>query len=278
MSTTVRSDPTPHTRLQDAMQALQPTPAPSAETLAALAEPGSADRMMRAAMQSLASWQAKAAKAPDAEHLPAWDEARLGAELQLFVDWCVQREHGRSWNGQQQAWWARCRDALLRACLSQPQLPLHGQISPQGLGGSTALAGLPEDAATQRGPLGYDLAALLRDAELAWDEGVELDWAIRYWEQARKLGLLGDAEAELATDFGEFWRVLEWTGLQRHLRELGLRCRAKHRDGQPQSGAAMDRLYAYATKVSTRYVELAPLTRLLQDLRQELVQDGFVLR
>lgn len=278
MSTNVRPDPALNTRLQDELQALQPSPIPSAETLATLAEPARAERLMRDAIQALARWQADAAKAPESERLPAMDEARLGAELQLFVDWCVQREHGRSWSEQQQAWWTRSRDALLRACLSQVQQPLHGALTLQRLGGSAALAGLPDDPATQRGPVSYDLAGLLRDAELAWDEEIELDWAIRYWEQARKLGLLGEPEAELATDFGEFWRALEWTGLQRHLRELGLRCRAKHRDGQPQSEAAMGRLYAYATKVATRYIELSPLTQLLQDLRHELVQDGFVLR
>ncbi len=40
-----------------------------------------------------------------------------------------------------------------------------------------------------RGPIGYDVASLLRDAFISWDEEQEIDWAVRYWEAARKAGL-----------------------------------------------------------------------------------------
>ncbi|MGS0758359.1 aminoglycoside phosphotransferase, partial [Roseateles sp. GG27B] len=94
-------------------------------------------------------------------------------------------------------------------------------------------------------PITYDLASLLRDAFISWDEEQELDWAIRYWEQARKAGLpVGD-------DFGSFWQQLEWTGLQRHLKILGIFCRLKHRDGKPAYAEDLPRFFAYAVKVST---------------------------
>ena len=82
-----------------------------------------------------------------------------------------------------------------------------------------------------RGPITYDVASMLRDAFISWDEEQELDWAVRYWQQARAAGLPVDA------DFGEFWRQLEWMGLQRHLKVLGIFCRLKHRDGKPAYSA-----------------------------------------
>ena len=81
-----------------------------------------------------------------------------------------------------------------------------------------------QDAAA--GPIAYDMASLLRDAFLSWDEEREIDWAARYWEAARR------ATLPVADDFGEFWRQLEWIGLQRHLKVLGIFCRLKHRDGK----------------------------------------------
>jgi len=39
------------------------------------------------------------------------------------------------------------------------------------------------------GPITYDAASLLRDAFLSWEEEEELDWAVRYWEAARKAGM-----------------------------------------------------------------------------------------
>jgi N-acetylmuramate 1-kinase len=117
---------------------------------------------------------------------------------------------------------------------------------------------------------------MLRDAFLSWDEEREIDWAVRYWQAARKAGLpLTEA---MAADFGEFWRALEWMGLQRHLKVLGIFCRLKHRDGKPRYAEDLPRFFAYATKVALRYRELAPLLPLLERLRPGLTSEGFSLR
>jgi len=123
-----------------------------------------------------------------------------------------------------------------------------------------------------RGPITYDLASLLRDAFISWDEDIELDWAVRYWEQARRAGLpLGEA---MGHDFGEFWRALEWMGLQRHLKILGIFCRLKHRDGKPRYAEDLPRFFNYANRVAMRYVPLAPLVRLLAPLAGHRVSTG----
>ena len=45
-----------------------------------------------------------------------------------------------------------------------------------------------------RGPVSYDVASLLRDAFISWDEEREIDWAVRYWSQAKRAGVpLGEA-------------------------------------------------------------------------------------
>lgn len=227
-----------------------------------------ADRLMRAALAALVQWQLRA----DASTLPIYDEAFIRRELALFPEWCVQLEYGRSWTEQQQHWWQRSCDALVRSMLEQPQLAMHRDYMPRNLMVCEPGPGILDFQDAVRGPIAYDIASLLRDAFISWDEERELDWAIRYWELARKQGLPLDA------DFGEFWRQIEWTGLQRHLKILGLFCRLKHRDGKPHYAEDLPRFFAYAIKVSTRYVELAPLTQLLEDLRGNLVQTGFSLR
>jgi aminoglycoside/choline kinase family phosphotransferase len=115
-----------------------------------------------------------------------------------------------------------------------------------------------QDAA--EGPIAYDMASLLRDAFLSWDEEREIDWAVRYWELSRNAGLPGP------DDFGEFWRQLEWCGLQRHLRVLGVFCRLKHRDGKPRYSTDLPRFFAYVTRVATRYRPLEPLMALIEPL------------
>ncbi|QPF76247.1 phosphotransferase [Roseateles sp. DAIF2] len=235
------------------------------------AEPAEADRLMRAAIAALLQWQLRG----DASRLPVYDEAFIRRELQIFVDWCVVREFGRQWAATQQGWWEHSCAALARSMLAQPQVAMHRDYMVRNLMVCPPEEGVPgildfQDAV--RGPIAYDMASLLRDAFISWDEERELDWAIRYWEQARKAGL------PVGEDFGEFWRALEWSGLQRHLKILGLFCRLKHRDGKPAYAEDLPRMFAYAIKVSTRYIELSPLTRLLEDLQGHLVQTGFSLR
>jgi len=230
---------------------------------------GRAGPLMRAALQALIQWQLKG----DAAQLPVYDEAFVRRELQIFVDWCVQREFGKSWDESQQKWWEHSCQVLVRNMLEQPQVAMHRDFMVRNLmicpGGQVGVLDF-QDAV--RGPIAYDLASLLRDAFISWDEEQELDWAIRYWEQARKAGLPVDE------DFGEFWRQVEWSGLQRHLKILGLFCRLKHRDAKPHYAEDLPRLFAYAIKVSTRYVQLSPLTHLLQDLQGGMVDTGFTLR
>jgi hypothetical protein len=108
------------------------------------------------------------------------------------------------------------------------------------------------------GPITYDIASLMRDAFLSWDEDFCLDVTIRYWEKARKAGLpVGD-------DFGEFYRGVEWMGLQRHLKVAGIFARLTLRDGKPQYLADTPRFIHYIRTTCERYRELKPLLRLVE--------------
>jgi hypothetical protein len=79
-------------------------------------------------------------------------------------------------------------------------------------------------------------------------------------------------------DFGEFWRALEWMGLQRHLKVLGIFCRLKHRDGKPAYAADLPRFFAYATRVALRYRALKPLIGLIEPMSGALTTTETVSR
>jgi hypothetical protein len=153
----------------------------------------------------------------------------------------------------------------------QPQVAVHADWMPRNLmeSGGGAEPGVLDFQDAVAGPIGYDLASLLRDAFVSWDEAQELDWAVRWWQQARGAGLPVDP------DFGEFWRGVEWTGLQRHLKVLGIFCRLKHRDGKPAYAADLPRFFGYATRVALRYRPLSPLLPLLEPLSGQAVAAGF---
>jgi len=215
-----------------------------------------ADDLMRDAIAALVVWQGKVPGAA----LPPYDDALLRRELALFPDWCVARECGAAWDAAETATWADACDRLVASALAQPTVAVHRDWMPRNLMVATPNPGILDFQDAVCGPIAYDLASLLRDAFVSWDEEQELDWAVRYWQVARKAGLPVDA------DFGEFWRALEWIGLQRHLKVLGIFSRLKHRDAKPAYSADLPRFFAYAHKVASRYAPLRPLARLLEPL------------
>ena len=215
-----------------------------------------ADTLMRGAIEALIQWQQRA----DASTLPPYDDALLRRELALFPDWCVTRECGVTWSAEEQQTWTESSDLLVRSALAQPTVAVHRDYMPRNLMVCNEGPGILDFQDAVRGPITYDVASLLRDAFISWQEEQEIDWAARYWEAARKVGL------PLSADFGEFWRELEWMGLQRHLKVLGIFCRLKHRDGKPKYSEDLPRFFRYAHKVSARYNALRPLSRLLEPL------------
>lgn len=164
-------------------------------------------------------------------------------------------------------------DALMRAACAllreQPPTPTPpdaaalraglARIAETGLDGvlQRLLDDAPEGAVTD------GIAALLRPAELAWDEAQELDWAVRHWQACRAAGQLDE---DLGADFGEYWRRLEWSALRQHLALLG------------QGHAQERRLLAHIAKTSSRYVALGPLKRAMETRFPELFDLGFSLR
>jgi aminoglycoside/choline kinase family phosphotransferase len=235
--------------------------------LAALrhADHAGADLLMRDAIAALIQWQLRG----DCATLPPYDDALLRRELQLFPDWCVAREFGVVWTPKEQEVWQTVSQRLIDSALAQPQVAVHRDWMPRNLMVCDRNPGVLDFQDAVRGPITYDLASLLRDAFLSWDEEHELDWAVRYWQEARHAGLAVDA------DFGEFWRQTEWMGLQRHLKILGLFCRLKHRDDKPRYSEDLPRFFNYATKVANRYGPLRSLLNLLEPLTGVTVQAGY---
>ncbi len=232
------------------------------------ASPQQADTLMRDAITALVQWQSQV----PGETLPAYDDAMLRRELQLFPDWCVAREHGITWGEREQKTWQQVSDVLVAAALAQPKVAVHRDWMPRNLMVSDPNPAILDFQDAAFGPIAYDVASLLRDAFWSWDEERELDWAARYWDKARRAALpVGD-------DFGSFWRDVEWIGLQRHLKVLGIFCRLKHRDGKAKYASDLPRFFAYATKVATRYRELQPLLSLIEPLSGIKAATAFSMR
>jgi len=208
------------------------------------------------AIDALVRWQAASREG----ELPAYDEALLRRELDLFPDWYLAKHLGVTVDATQRGTLEQAFKVLLANNLAQPRVYVHRDYHSRNLMVSTPNPGVLDFQDAVYGPVTYDLVSLLRDAYVAWDEERQLDLAVRYWERARRARLPVDA------DFGAFWRDFEWMGVQRQLKVLGIFARLWHRDGKPGYLADMPRVMAYLRGACGRYAAFAPLLRLLDGI------------
>jgi aminoglycoside/choline kinase family phosphotransferase len=230
------------------------------------------------ALSTLLSWQA--ASRPGV--LPAYDQALLQRELQLFPDWYLVQHKGLVLDGATRDMLAQTFALLVQRNLAAPQVFVHRDYMPRNL--MLPQAGFDPIDPNRRlgvldfqdavfGPITYDIASLMRDAFLTWEEDMVLDVTIRYWEQARKAGLL-DFDG-WSDDFGAFYRAVEWMGLQRHLKVAGIFARLTLRDKKPSYLADAPRFLHYIRATALRYRELKPLLRFIDKVEGWEAASGF---
>ena len=224
------------------------------------------------AVDALIAWQLSS----KAGVLPPYDQALLNRELSLFPDWYLAQHRQIDIQGKMRNTLDSTFKMLVTRNLASPSVFVHRDFMPRNLmmpTGSDAALGVLDFQDAVYGPVTYDVASLMRDAFLTWEEDFVLDVTIRYWEKARKAGLL-DFE-DWHQDFGVFYRAVEWMGLQRHLKVAGIFARLTLRDGKEKYLADAPRFIAYIRSTAARYIELRPLLRLIEEVEGKDGVTGF---
>ncbi len=218
------------------------------------------------ATRALLDWQAASREG----ELPRYDEALLRRELELFPDWYVGRHLGETLGESEREDLEGVFRKILASNLAEPRVFVHRDYMPRNLMVSEPNPGVLDFQDAVHGPISYDIASLWRDAYVSWEEERVIDGTIRYWEAARKRGL------PVRADFADFWREVEWMGLQRHLKVLGIFARIHYRDGKPGYLDDTPRFIRYVRHACARYADLAPLARLLDRLEGVALRAGRV--
>ena len=237
----------------------------------AIAQPTPAvDALYMGAVDALIQWQL--ASKPGV--LPNYDDALLTRELALFPEWYAGQHRGLPLDGgladKLNGFFTQIKADNLTA-LNASRVYVHRDFMPRNLmvhpnGGPLGVLDF-QDAVY--GPITYDIASLMCDAFLTWEEDFVLDVTVRYWQKARKAGLpVGD-------DFGEFYRAVEWMGLQRHLKILGIFARLTLKNGKPKYLADTPRFIAFARATCARYRQLGPLMVLLDEMEGNETRVGY---
>lgn len=214
----------------------------------------------RQAIEALVKFQTA-----DPSDLPVFDTDKLVTELQLFPEWYVEKYHGVSLTPKEHEDLQSLFVKLASAIAKQPKVFVHRDFHSPNLMVCTNASigtnpGILDYQDAVYGAITYDLASLVFDARTTWQEEQQLDWAIRYWEQARAARLAVDS------DFAVFHEQYEWVGLQRNLRILGVFARLSMRDNKSAYLDHLPRVLQYVRQVASRYSAFKPVVRLLDRL------------
>jgi hypothetical protein len=190
---------------------------------------------------------------------PRYDEALLTRELRLFDDWLLGTHLGHALDCALTDPLELVYRRLMDAILAQPVVLVHRDFMPRNLmplrDGGLAVLDF-QDAVV--GPISYDVLSLFKDAFASWPQEL-VDWGVaRYHERASKAGLPVPALAE-------FRRDVDFIGVQRHLKVLGIFARLNHRDGKPKYLADAPRFVRYLLDVIPKHRALRPLQAVIEE-------------
>jgi aminoglycoside/choline kinase family phosphotransferase len=233
--------------------------------LAALND-SNADQLYRDANSALVKIQLASREG----ELPSYDTELLMREMHLFPEWYLARHLQVELDDAQRQVMETAFQRILTNNLAQPRVYVHRDWHSRNL----MLTGQDNPGVIDfqdavYGPITYDLVSIYKDAYIKWDEERVLDWTVRYWEAARKAGL------PVHTNFGDFYRDLEWMGVQRHIKVLGIFARLCHRDGKEGYLKDMPLVMSYLRRACERYNGLGDFLRLLDQVEGKAEEVGY---
>ena len=226
--------------------------------LARLATGRGVDKLYGAALATLANIQVRGLRAAAA--LPPYDRAPLERELNLMPEWFLRKHLRLELSPEERALITVTFEFLINEALLQPQVFVHRDYHSRNLmvlPDSSSGPGVIDFQDALRGPIGYDLASLLKDCYISWSRERVERWVRGY---RRVLGNLG---ANVGDSEYQFMRWFDLIGVQRHIKVLGIFARLWHRDGKIGYLADLPLTFAYVRDACRRYPELVEFERWL---------------
>ncbi len=185
----------------------------------------------------------------DITALPIFDASHIHGELELFDNWFLSQHHGINNSPLKQTY-----DYLIDEVCSQPYAAIHRDYHSRNLMVlKDNQPGILDFQDMMQGPVSYDLVSLLKDCY------VDLD---PFFANSMKDYFL--EHSPLKCD--NFTHYFTLTGIQRHLKALGIFARLAYRDKNPNYLQYLPRTLTYIKDVADNHPKLQPLSELIKTL------------
>lgn len=186
--------------------------------------------------------------------LPRYDANLLQKEMLLFKDWYLLKFAKMQLTSSQEKDLQNIFDLLAKSALVQPQVFVHRDFHSRNLMYlQQGKIGIIDFQDAVEGPITYDLVSLIKDCYIDWPDEKIAQW-LEYFHQA-----LLEAKLIKNLSFAQFEYYLDFMGVQRHLKAVGIFARLYMRDGKPGYINDIPRTLNYIQKMADKYSELKPL-------------------
>lgn len=181
---------------------------------------------------------------------PAFDNKLLRYEFDLFLKWYLQTHCNCSIDNQMQIKFTRLFDTFSELFKNQPHVFVHRDYHARNIMvcEHDILAILDFQDAV-KGPITYDLVSLLRDCYIDWPDTRIANWVSYYYNKL-------ESSHSLSFSLPQFMHWFDWTGLQRHLKCLGIFSRLAYRDNKKGYLEDIPRVLNYVLNITKQYDEL----------------------
>jgi aminoglycoside/choline kinase family phosphotransferase len=194
---------------------------------------------------------------PGQSGLPPYDHNLMQREMDLFEEWFLVGKLRIQLIEAEVELLQSAKAFLTQVMLEQPKVVVHRDFHSRNLMLVDGLnPGVLDFQDAVVGPLTYDLVSLLRDCYIAWPEAVVCQWVRDYFSRLHLGGV----------DFQQYCRWFDLTGLQRHMKALGIFSRLDLRDGKSDYLGDIPRTFNYVQAVASRYAELSSLDNFLTEV------------
>ncbi|MEO8314327.1 MAG: phosphotransferase [Pseudomonadota bacterium] len=226
----------------------------STHMLTALNAGVAAEGLYRDALATLAHLQLHGEAA--SHKLPPYDRATLLREMQLLPDWYCRHHLQFEPDAGALQLLHDTFELLVAEALAQPEVFVHRDYHSRNLMITAVHSpGVIDFQDALRGPVGYDLASILKDCYVDWPRVQVESWVAGHREHLLAGGSQGKALA--GGSAAQFLRWFDFIGLQRHIKVLGIFARLCWRDGKTGYLADLPRTLRYVQEVAHAYPELA---------------------
>ena len=179
-------------------------------------------------------------------------------ENKLFTDWFLQHHQKTDLDDSLKSDLSNEFDKINSIIKDIPKTFVHRDFHSRNLlVTDTSNPGVIDYQDAVLGPVTYDLVSLLKDCYITWDDGLIEDMLESFFTRIKSNSI------NSISDF-RYW--FDITGLQRHIKAIGIFSRLNYRDNKDGYLKDIPRTYAYVDKVLNKYEDLSNLNEIFNNL------------